>query len=245
MVAAAALVASGGGPRPGEEVGAPRVPEVWDWTRIGSASQAQARAAGPGPPRSPSAAASQELRARLAGVHSAGSCAGGLSPGQAMQARAAPPSYPPATSHAGLSASLHATAQQRAVALAREAGAERARIAAAAMLRPHTLSPGEAATQGPPAAAPGGVPGLRPGVPPSIAGPRWVSPAEDTVCVGGLAGNAASGFPMEMLLKGFAGGTGGAPGAAEMVPRSAVLQLLDALRLVTPLCGPPLPQACC
>lgn len=220
VAAATALAASGSA---SQHDGGAAPPEMWDWTRIGAAQQAHSLAAGVGmgamaAPRPPAAAAEQELRARLAAAPSAGGREGGLSPGQALHARAQLPGYPPAT----LGASLQASAELRAAALAREAGADRARVAAAAMLRPYA---GAAAPQVLGAA-------MRPAMPPSIAGPRWVSPAEDSVCMGGLAGRAASGLPVEMLLKGMVGGSVGNPPGAEMVPRSAVLQLLDALRLV-------------
>ena len=257
LAAAAALATTDGAARPGEA--APqRVPEVWDWTRIDGGSQAWPM--GPGAFRPPAAPAAQEQRARLPALPGAGGRAGAPAAGAAPPARAAPPAYAPAAPPGGLGASLLSTAAVRAAALAREAGAERARVAAAVLLRPPPAGAGDAAARPqpplpppppppppplapvppppppPPAAAAGSAgAALRPAMPPSIAGPRWVSPAEDTVRVGGLAGraaSAASGLPMELLLKQMAAGA--APAHAEALPRSAVLQLLDALRLVRP-----------
>ena len=265
LAAAAALATTDGAARPGEA--APqRVPEVWDWTRIDGGSQAWPM--GPGAFRPPAAPAAQEQRARLPALPGAGGRAGAPAAGAAPPARAAPPAYAPAAPPGGLGASLLSTAAVRAAALAREAGAERARVAAAVLLRPPPAGAGDAAARPqpplpppppppppplapvppppppPPAAAAGSAgAALRPAMPPSIAGPRWVSPAEDTVRVGGLAGraaSAASGLPMELLLKQMAAGA--APAHAEALPRSAVLQLLDALRLVRPP-APPTPRA--
>ena len=222
VAAAAALAASGTGPQQDGGAAHALAPDatIWDWTRIGATPQAHGMGMGapPAAAQAPGAAADQDLRARLAAAPQ-GPREGGPSPRQALHARAALPGYAPFA----LGASLQASAELRAAALAREAGANRARVAAAAMLRPYT---GSAAPQVLCAGA-----AVRPAMPPSIAGPRWVSPAEDTVCVTGLAGRAASGLPVEILLRGMVGGAGAPPGA-EMVPRSAVLQLLDALRLV-------------